>query len=90
VAEGAHLGELDPLGANAQVRAATAQVHAAEAQVAIADDAAHRTGALVQAHSASAMQGTQTAQQRALAEANAVRDRLESGLVRYRAVLTYA
>ncbi len=69
VKTGQLLASLDAGEAAAQLKAAEAQVRAAEAQLALASDEERRTSSMVQSGSAAEVTGVQTAQQKALANA---------------------
>jgi membrane fusion protein, multidrug efflux system len=81
VKSGALLGILDGSEAGAQLRAAEAQLRAAEAQLALADDAERRTASMVKSGSFAEASGVQSAQQRALAQAQADSAKAQAGLV---------
>jgi len=78
---GALLGVLDANETSAQLRAAEAQIRAAEAQLALADDAERRTSSMVQSGSLSEASGVQSAQSKALAQAQADSAKAQAVLV---------
>jgi membrane fusion protein (multidrug efflux system) len=81
VKAGALLAVLDSSEASAQLRAAQAQVRAAEAQLALADDTERRTSSMVQSGALSEATGVQTAQSKALAQAQADSARAQTALI---------
>ena len=81
VKSGALLGVLDANETSAQLRAAQAQIRAAEAQLVLADDAERRTSSMVQSGSLSEASGVQTAQSKALAQAQADSAKAQAALV---------
>jgi membrane fusion protein (multidrug efflux system) len=81
VKSGAQLAVLDSSEASAQLRAAQAQVRAAEAQLALADDTERRTSSMVQSGALSEATGVQSAQSKALAQAQADSARAQVALI---------
>ena len=82
VGEGAILANLDTVEAAAQLQAVEAQVRAAGVQLELAEDAAKRTGALVETGAAPKATGFQVGQQKSLATAQLDGAKAQAALAR--------
>lgn len=81
VKAGSLLAVLDSSETLAQLKAAQAQVRAAEAQLALAEDTERRTSSMVQSGALSEATGVQSAQSKALAQAQADSARAQVSLI---------